>query len=107
MNDSQFVEASRHMGERILREAGESIDERVEFIFRLLTSRRPDSEELQVLAELYRDEAARFDANPEAAKQLLAVGQSAVPGDLEPTSLAAATVLANAVLSFDEAIVLR
>src|SRR5690606_30157709 len=40
MNDKQFVETSRHFAERILTEAPDSDQERLEWAFRVVTSRR-------------------------------------------------------------------
>jgi hypothetical protein len=48
---------------------------------------------------------ARYVATPDAAAQLLAVGAAPKPSDLDPTELAAWTMLANAVLSSDATIV--
>src|SRR5271157_3358961 len=42
LNEPQFVEASRALAERTLREAGPTTDERLSYMFRLATSRLPD-----------------------------------------------------------------
>jgi hypothetical protein len=52
LNDVQFVEAARALGERMLREAGPSIDERASYGFRCATARLPDERELAVLRGL-------------------------------------------------------
>ena len=42
LNDPQYVEASRVLAERMLREGGDALRERLAHGFRLATSRRPD-----------------------------------------------------------------
>src|SRR5262249_41057455 len=46
MNDPQFVEAARALGELILRDGGNTAEERLAFAFRLAASRRPTNREL-------------------------------------------------------------
>ena len=41
MNEPQFIEAARGLAERTLREAGRPTDDRLTYMFRLVTSRRP------------------------------------------------------------------
>ncbi|MDA1232249.1 MAG: hypothetical protein O2856_15860, partial [Planctomycetota bacterium] len=43
-----------------------------------------------------------FKAVPETATQLLAVGDSIVPSDIDPVELATWTVSANVLLNLDE-----
>ena len=45
LNEPQFVEASRALAERTLREAGPTTDERLIYMFRLATARRPRNRE--------------------------------------------------------------
>ena len=104
LNDPQFVEAARHIGERALQEGGKTLDERIVFTFRLLTSRRPASRELAVLRRLYQEQLALFTSNPEGAAALIQIGATKSNPMLNPVELAAGTVLASTLLSFDEAI---
>ncbi len=52
LNDTQFVEASRHFARRMLVEGGETDGDRIAYGFRLATSRRPQHNELAVLLEV-------------------------------------------------------
>jgi hypothetical protein len=45
-----------------------------------------------------------YAADLPAAKKLLAIGQSAVPTDLDPAQLAAWTVTTNVLLNLDETV---
>ncbi|MCS6777711.1 MAG: DUF1553 domain-containing protein [Chloroherpetonaceae bacterium] len=104
LNDPQFVEAARALGQRALREAGPDDAHRVRFLFRVLATREPDPFERQQLRALLADQRARFQADPEAAKQLLQVGESKPDPDLAPVELAAMTVVAQTVLNLDATI---
>ena len=104
MNNIAFVEAARHLAERVLKPEGLSPSQRVSQAFRIATSRVPGPDELELLlADLaqYRED---FEGNPDAAKRLLAVGER--PGDpkLDPAEVAAFTLISNTVLNLDEAI---
>ncbi len=67
LNDPQFVEAARVMGERMVREGGETDADRATFAFRLFTGRRPEVRELELLLELYRRQRDLFTAEPDRA----------------------------------------
>ncbi|QDU18992.1 DUF1553 domain-containing protein [Urbifossiella limnaea] len=107
LNDVQFVEAARHVGERMLREGGATPAERAAWGFRLLTGRRPTDAERAVLARMYAEQKAAFDRDPAAARRLLAVGEKPADSALSPTDLAAAASVANALMSHDEAVTRR
>ena len=51
MNDPQFVEAARAFAERIIKEGGTTIQEKLIFTFELATARPPDTSELIILEE--------------------------------------------------------
>jgi mono/diheme cytochrome c family protein len=106
-NDPQQVEAARALGERLMLEVPTGDAERVAHAFRLVTSRRPDPEELAVLTDLLADARAAYEAAPEDAEALIAVGHSTADAELDPVELAALTVVANTLLSSDGAVTLR
>ncbi|AGA31165.1 DUF1553 domain-containing protein [Singulisphaera acidiphila] len=107
LNDEQIVEAARHLGQRMLKEGGTSDGERVAWLFRLITGRRPVAREVAVLEQLLVEQRTLFGSDPQAAKALLAVGESKSDPAIDPVELAAATVLAEAVLNHDEAVLRR
>ena len=85
-------------------EGGGADAARAEFMFRLVTSRRPSAEELDVLLSLYLEQRTEFASDPEAALALLGVGRSPRDESLDPASHAAWTMVANLVLNLDETI---
>jgi hypothetical protein len=107
LNDPQYVEAARLIGERMIREGGATPQDRLAYGFRLVTSRRPRAEELTLLERLYRDEHAGFAADHGSAEKLLAVGEHPRDKTLDAAESAAYAVVANTLLNFDEAVFKR
>ena len=103
MNDEQFVEAARHLAQRVMR-AHRSPEERASMAFRLSNGRRPTAAELKILLNVYREQLAEFKKNPEAAKQLLSVGESKRDEALDAAEHAAWTMVANMILNSDLAV---
>lgn len=103
MNNVAFVEAARFLAERILTIDGLTNEQRISRAFRMVTSRVPRSGEVdQLLADLefyQRD----FSKRPQAAGQLLAVGEKKADAELSPVELASHTLVANTILNLDEA----
>ncbi len=102
MNDEQFIEASRGLAQRVMKEGGPSDEERAVYAFRLATARRPDNEELAVLLDVYRASLQRYEKDREAAGQLVSVGESRPDESLDTSRLAAWTMVANMLLNLDE-----
>ena len=102
LNDPQFVEAARVLGEATLKE-GSRVDA-VRFAFRRLAVREPTPEEARLLEALYQEQRQRFAADPTAAQKLLKVGEQKPDPTLSPTDVAAAAVLAQAILNLDATI---
>jgi hypothetical protein len=104
MNDVQYVEAARKLAERMLAEAGSTVEERVTHAFRLATARLPEADELGLLTSTYQAYLADYQARAEDAAQLLAIGEAKRNEALDPPQLAAATMVANLILNLDETI---
>jgi hypothetical protein len=104
MNDPQFVEAARTLGERAMKEGGATLESRLTYLFRLTTARRPDAKELAELVAAYKDHLATYTRDGAKAKQLIAVGELKPDAKLNPSELAAWTMIANLILNLDEVI---
>jgi hypothetical protein len=107
LNDPQFVEAARALGERILKEGGTTDAERAAWGFRLVTGRPATARELPVLLELFQSQRATFAANPADAAKLLKVGQLNADTKIPAIETAAAATFASALLNLDASISLR
>ena len=77
--------------------------ERLKAAYDRLLCRQPSEAELEVLTNAWQQYRREFGTQPEAAKSLLEVGQSAYDEKLDPVELAAATALANVILNLEEA----
>lgn len=102
LNDPQFVEASRHFAARILARSAHSDFERVVYGFRLATARLPQETEVSALLRILNTARQQYRQTPEAASQLLAVGESPSDESLDAEEHAAWTVVANSILNLDE-----
>jgi hypothetical protein len=106
LNDPTYVEAARFLAQRMLVEVAESVNDadRLSLGFRLVTARLPSAQETVLLLELYRQQKAQFEADPEAVRQLLGVGDGLHAPELDRIDLAAWTMVASVLLNLDEAI---
>ena len=102
MNDTQFVEAARAFGGRMMKESGPRAIDRVEFAFRLATARPPNPDEVRILLNVYQSQLAEFQGDLDAARMLLSVDGSPPDPSLDAIELAAWTVVANTILNLDE-----
>ena len=104
LNDPQFVEASQAMAYRMMMEGGNDLRQRLEFAFRLATSRKPDSAELDILKELFRDELETFQQYPESAEAYLEIGEFNIQEQRNKPELAAYGVVANTIINLSESL---
>ena len=104
LNGPQFVEAAKILAGKLLKKHGESLDALSTESFRLLTSRQPEAEELEILNELYQQQLEHYQDNEDQAKDFLSTGDAPADDSLPPSRLAAATVLINAIMNLDECV---
>ncbi|HEV2473082.1 MAG TPA: DUF1553 domain-containing protein, partial [Chthonomonadales bacterium] len=104
LDDTQFVEAARVLGERMLKEGGADDSNQIDFAFRLLTGRRPDSVELRLLKDLYSSQRTLYKADPAAAAKLAAIGEKKVDPRLNPADVAAAAIVAQTIMNMDASV---
>ena len=75
MNDTLVLEQADQFAGRVLAQAGDSPEQRIELAFRLALSRRPNTEELGWSSELLRQQAQRYQrsgaAHADAERQAL------------------------------------
>jgi Protein of unknown function (DUF1553) len=104
MNDPTYVEASRMFAERDLREAGPGTAQRIRYAFRLATDRDPSPKETEILEGLYKKEMVHYDSDRKAAEKLLSVGEMRRDPKMDPSELAAWTMVASTIFNMDETI---
>jgi cytochrome c551/c552 len=102
MNDTQYVEAARALAVRAVTEGGASPAERLAWMFRAGTCRRPDATEAAELMATYRELAAKYARDADAANKLLLIGDGKQEAAVPSAELAAYTMIANLILNLDE-----
>jgi len=107
LNDPQYVEAARSLAEILLKQPVDGLEPRLRALFRLLTSRNPSARELEIVTRLYDEQIRHFDAFPDNAKSLLAIGDAPRDESLASAELAAMTVVAKTIMNFDECVTKR
>ena len=102
MNDPQFFEAARAFAERTVKEGGETTEARLAYLFEAATARLPKPKEEALLLETFQAHHQELAANPEAAKELITVGESTPDETLDAVEVATWTMIANLILNLDE-----
>ncbi len=106
LNDPQYVEAARALAARVM-QADDDLDARLQRIFRMLTSRTPSEAQRRVLRSLYHQQQTAFAADLDAASAFLQVGDHRADDQIDRSELAALTVVAQALLNYDETVMKR
>ena len=104
-NEIQRIETARKLAERLIKYDKQD-NARIEYLFSLLTSRKPKAVEATALSELLGQAKDRFAESPEDAKEILSQGLSAKDDSLQSAEVAAWTQVAATVLASDPAILL-
>ena len=102
LNDVTYIEAARALAERMLKQGGTSDPEHIAYGFRLCTARHPSEKESALLATSLARFRQQYTADPKAAAQLIATGESKPDPALPAPELAAHTSLALLLLNLDE-----
>jgi hypothetical protein len=107
LNDPQMIEASRVLGEKLVRIHGGDDTSLVADAFRRAVGRTPRQEEAEVLQRLSREQLELFEADPTAVMALLGTGDAPRDEALPAAQIAAAAVVVNALLNFDACVMKR
>ena len=98
LNDPQFVEAARILAQSALQNKKDVFD----FMAERLLARPLTNDERKIISANANDLLAHFQARPKEATELLAVGEMKPDTKLDPTKLAAYTMVANELMNLDE-----
>ena len=104
LNDPQFVEASRALAQRLIKQGPADTGRRIAFAFELATARLPTPAEQEILVRSYRRALADFRSDPERADAYLQVGESDRDHGIDPAEHAAWTSVASIILNLSETI---
>lgn len=104
-NETQRVEASRALAERLLQEKGNDTS-RLDRLYQLLTCRVPSAAERSVCVKLLKMSRERFSKSEDDARKLLEIGMHEPNPKLPVIDLAAWAQLVTTVLASDAVITL-
>ncbi len=102
LNDPTYVEASRSLAARAIREGGKDRSKRLDRAFRLTLARPPRPAEARILLDLVTRHESDYRRDPAAARALLHIGDESAPASIDPAELAAWTSAARALLNLHE-----
>ena len=97
----QFVETSRKLAEQALRNSRDE-DSTARYLAERTLCRPLAEDERAIILAAYRDFALHYRETPEAATQLLEVGETDPADGLDPASVAAWTMVASEMFNLDE-----
>jgi hypothetical protein len=100
LNDVQFVEPMRALAAAVAREVSDP-REQLAAAFIRLAGRRAESDELDLLVEVYEEARARFAGGEQDVVKFLDAGDATTESDLEPAALAALTVACQTMFNLD------
>ncbi|PYT28898.1 MAG: hypothetical protein DMG58_17500, partial [Acidobacteria bacterium] len=103
MNDVTFLEAARFLGQRLMKEGGDTTA-RLRFGFRLATGRWPSPAEEQVLRDDFHFHQDYFSTDAKKADEFLDQGDAPADPALNRPELAAYAAVASMILNLDETI---
>jgi hypothetical protein len=103
LNDPTWVEAARVLAERSLQSTGD-LDGRLTHAFRRILGRKPSAYDLEAIRRMHARQLAIYGTDLDAARQLLAVGESPRDKTLDPAGHAALTTTCLAIFNLDEAL---
>jgi len=101
LNDPQAIEAARQLAVIAIAASSEP-EVQIDAMAKRLLARSLDSRELAIVSESLQSLTRHYSEHPEAAAELIAVGESEPPAELPATQLAAYTMLANQLMNLDE-----
>ena len=105
LNDPQYIEAARKMGENLVKEFGDDQQAALAHAFRALTSRHANQAELDVISHSFKQQLTYFQAHPEETQQFLNTGDAQRDTELPAGQVAAMGMVINLLLNYDECVV--
>ena len=102
LNDTQFVEAARHLAQLALKEGGPTSTTRLNFVAERLLMRPLKPQERMILELGLEDLSKYYQGHSKEAGELITVGDSKADASIAPEQLAAWTMLVNQMMNMDE-----
>jgi hypothetical protein len=103
LNDPQYVEAARNLAQTAMK-SGPADASILDQIARRTLARPLAQSEAAIILDIQRELLSYYKAKPDDAKALIAFGESKPDAALDPSTLAAWTMVCNQMLNLDEAL---
>lgn len=103
LNDVTWVEASRALAQQLM-QASPDVAAWPQQAFEKILQRPADAHELEILKRAWNNSLTEYQKNPQAARDLLALGSSTRNNALDPVSHAALTHVCLSLYNLDEAL---
>jgi hypothetical protein len=102
LDDPQWVEASRALAQRVIKQGGKQPEQRINYLSELMLSHDPSPQMELVLQQSLDHMEKHYAADPAAARDLVAVGEKPRDAAIPAPELAAWTMVVSEVLNLDE-----
>ena len=106
LNDPQYIETARAAAEKVMLECEERRDQ-MGLLYRILTGRKADQRQLELLDKTYEGQFVYFDEDSKRVDEFLAIGDHTPSEQIDRVELAAMTVAAQMVLNLDHFVMKR
>lgn len=104
LNEVTFVEASRALAEKMMKEGGSIPEQRLAYGYKRATSRNIDESGLKTLLKGLNDRLSFYKEHGDDAKKLITQGESKPDASLNAAELAAYTTSASVLLNLDRVV---
>lgn len=98
LNDPQFIEAGRALAAKAL-SLNSKPKERLSYIYRALTSKKPDAKALDILLTYYQDQKEDLEKQPEKVEGWLEIGEWANATDIDRSEMAAYSIVSSMIMN--------
>jgi hypothetical protein len=102
LNDPQYIEAARVLATNILKKGLANDKEKVNLLFRTITSRQPDKEELEKMTNYLKESVETISMSVDIPDGLLTIGETPLDVEINKEELFKYTTLACVILNLEE-----
>lgn len=102
-NDPVFFECSQTLGKRIVEETqhkGSSLSDRINYAFQICLARKPSTEEINIVQQLYQEQSKLLKADQASVSQL--TNSQKIPAGSTPQEVATWIVIGRVLMNLDE-----
>ena len=102
LNDPVYVEAAQALARLSIQQGGDNVEDQIRYAWRTALIREPSDVELQRVTRLFDKAKAAFTSEPEKARTFATDPIGPTPEGIDPSELAALTLVGNVILNLDE-----